>query len=603
MITTNIRISVNKLILIFTLFLFFPITAYAEEKTIDIFSATELQSALNDSSNNGAILKLQADIEGIFTYEKNKQSITLDLNNHGIKGFTSDDYLSCVIVIRAGTFTLTDNSLNKTRRYYKLEDDLAVLTDINDDIHYFEGGYITGGKAKTNDSGGGGGIYVCHSLDINKEPNEVKFIMQSGTIIGNLTNFGAGISGENIEINGGNIIGNKSIHNGGGIEAKNIVINNCNIFDNTSEGDGGGIAASNCIINNAFISRNHGRNGGGIFVSKHYPISESDYGILINGGEITNNTAEQGGGLCITQNPLTMTGGVIKHNISEGYGGGVCNNGKDIIFEMSGGTIEENESISNEGGGASLSNDAKMILSGGTISNNIGGGIINDESRLYVYGGKIINNNGGGIIDHGRIFIKESPYIQENYKTEDGFKINCNIMFCRSKNLIFVIGKLNTDTNIGISLESPLTYPYERILTDGLSGNGSFNYFKNDSSKYELFMKDSELAIRNSASNTETQKTSQGTPKVVLISAKNNKKKAITIKWKQVKGIKHYALQYAQNKKFTKNLKWKYIRNTSTSVTLKKLKKKKTYYIRIKAIPKTGADGPWSKIKKVKIKK
>lgn len=68
------------------------------------------------------------------------------------------------------------------------------------------------------------------------------------------------------------------------------------------------------------------------------------------------------------------------------------------------------------------------------------------------------------------------------------------------------------------------------------------------------------------------------------------KKKAIKVKWKKVKGIKGYQIQYSTNKKFKKKNKKKLVKkNKKTTITLRKLKSKKKYYVRIRTyIVKNG---------------
>ena len=95
---------------------------------------------------------------------------------------------------------------------------------------------------------------------------------------------------------------------------------------------------------------------------------------------------------------------------------------------------------------------------------------------------------------------------------------------------------------------------------------------------------------------------------VKLKSVKNNKKKAVTVKWKKVKGATGYQVKYARNKKFTKGKKVKTIKDAKkASLTIKKLKKNKTYFVKVRAytIGKDGKKvyGDWSNVKKIKIKK
>ncbi|SNU05000.1 Leucine rich repeat-containing protein [Lachnospiraceae bacterium] len=90
-----------------------------------------------------------------------------------------------------------------------------------------------------------------------------------------------------------------------------------------------------------------------------------------------------------------------------------------------------------------------------------------------------------------------------------------------------------------------------------------------------------------------------------LKSVKNKKTKKITIKWKKVKGVKGYQVQYALDKDFTETVKTKSL--SKTSLTVKKLKKTKTYYVRVRSYVKDSNNkkvySKWSKAKKVKIKK
>ena len=91
--------------------------------------------------------------------------------------------------------------------------------------------------------------------------------------------------------------------------------------------------------------------------------------------------------------------------------------------------------------------------------------------------------------------------------------------------------------------------------------------------------------------------------KVKGVSAKNNKKKSLTVKWRKVNGVKGYQLRYATNKKMKKA---KIITITKNKLVIKKLAKKK-YYIQVCAY-KVGSNGKkvkgkWSSKKAIKVKK
>ncbi len=97
-------------------------------------------------------------------------------------------------------------------------------------------------------------------------------------------------------------------------------------------------------------------------------------------------------------------------------------------------------------------------------------------------------------------------------------------------------------------------------------------------------------------------KTVTAPAKVKGLSAKNKKKKSVTLSWKRVKGAAGYQIQYTSDafaKKKAKNTK-------KTKITIKKLKKKKTYSFRVRAYKiNSGIKicGNWCKARKVKIKK
>ena len=91
--------------------------------------------------------------------------------------------------------------------------------------------------------------------------------------------------------------------------------------------------------------------------------------------------------------------------------------------------------------------------------------------------------------------------------------------------------------------------------------------------------------------------------KVKGVSAKNNKKKSLTVKWRKVNGVKGYQLRYATNKKMKKA---KTITITKNKLVIKKLAKKK-YYIQVCAykVNSNGkkVKGKWSAKKAIKVKK
>ena len=85
-------------------------------------------------------------------------------------------------------------------------------------------------------------------------------------------------------------------------------------------------------------------------------------------------------------------------------------------------------------------------------------------------------------------------------------------------------------------------------------------------------------------------------------SAKNDKKKRISLKWKKVNGATKYKVKWVLGRGKKVKTKTKSLKGKTTSYALKGLKKGKTYKVYIRAYNKSGW-GKWSRAKKVKIKK
>lgn len=105
------------------------------------------------------------------------------------------------------------------------------------------------------------------------------------------------------------------------------------------------------------------------------------------------------------------------------------------------------------------------------------------------------------------------------------------------------------------------------------------------------------------ATATSTPKTITAPSKPTKISAKNNKKKSVTLSWKKVKGATGYQIQYAANTAFAK----KKLKSTKkTKLVINQLKKKKTYSFRVRAYVldnKKKIYGKWSAVKTIRIKR
>ena len=95
-------------------------------------------------------------------------------------------------------------------------------------------------------------------------------------------------------------------------------------------------------------------------------------------------------------------------------------------------------------------------------------------------------------------------------------------------------------------------------------------------------------------------------PKSAKIKKVKAAKKAVSVEWKKVSGVKGYQIQVATDKKFKKNKKTATVKKQKTTkVTIKKLKAKKKYYVRMRTYKTLNGKkiySSWSKIKNVKTK-
>ena len=105
---------------------------------------------------------------------------------------------------------------------------------------------------------------------------------------------------------------------------------------------------------------------------------------------------------------------------------------------------------------------------------------------------------------------------------------------------------------------------------------------------------------------TATEQVNVAKPKSTNIKKNKAAKKAVSVEWKKVGGVKGYQIQVATDKKFKKNKKTVNIKKQKTTkTTVKKLKSKKKYYIRVRTYKIANGKkvySSWSKVKSVKTK-
>ena len=345
-----------------------------------------------------------------------------------------------------------------------------TMNSVEGSIPKISGNKTFQSEAANSDAGNGGGVYNTGTFTMNAgviSKNYTNGNLTSGTSGNGGGVWNGGASGtRTFTMNGGEISENTANNCGGGVWSNNIFTmdsvsgSNPKISDNTANtNDGGGVWNSGTFtMNSGEISGNktkqHGggvrsggtftmnggtiggttpeaanytsASGGGVFFDGLSFTMEDGAQIIgnksssgggirlcgrldMNGGNIFDNIADDGGGLSIRQDgTLNMYGGEITNNISNNFGGGISNLG---IISMTDGKISGNKSKLDGGGIWNLVNGAYkgvITMSGGEISGNVssqnGGGIYNTGTcRTTIKGtASIINNsapngNGGGI--------------------------------------------------------------------------------------------------------------------------------------------------------------------------------------------------------------
>ena len=262
--------------------------------------------------------------------------------------------------------TMEDGAIirNNTNRNYELGGGILIG---NSSTFTMNGGEISG-----NTANGGGGVAIIGST----------MVMNNGTISNNSTyrtsgqgSYGAGVyvadyanssGGDTLftatpasfEMNGGKITENKALDYGGGVvtfpqysKKITININNGEISGNkVTGGSGGAVAAffgvTELNIKDGTLTGNSARSyGGGVFL---YDATN----VTISGGTISENKASQGGGVYLwPTSAAKQTDGSIENNVANA-GGGVCGG----TYTMTGGVIKDNNN--------SLTEEARLSTRG-----------------------------------------------------------------------------------------------------------------------------------------------------------------------------------------------------------------------------------------------
>ena len=280
---------------------------------------------------------------------------------------------------------------------------VLTLNRANTDVT-LSGISIIGGHAEY-----GGGIF-----------NDARLTVKDSTISGNTATNGGAIYnnlGGVLNINDGTIIhDNTVIYNGGGIYSDGILNLNGGSIDHNTAMYGGGVFCWSLSSGTSVFNQNggsisynsailgddprqpwvHGGYGGGVFADGINGIYN------LNGGTVDNNVAASYGGGLYNSGTVTQNGGSIDHNKAVNAGG-ICNDEQGRVT-LNAGSVDHN--IANLAGGG-IVNNGMLNLNGASISYNnaaFGGGIDTDGSLNLNSGSvdhNIANTHGGGILSAG----------------------------------------------------------------------------------------------------------------------------------------------------------------------------------------------------------
>ncbi|MCD7762320.1 MAG: Cna B-type domain-containing protein, partial [Lachnospiraceae bacterium] len=231
-----------------------------------------------------------------------------------------------------------------------------------------------------------------------------------------------------LTINSGTQItgGISTADNGGAVYVSSaaVIMNGGSISGNSAE-YGGGVfltGKSEFTFNGGSITDNSaGDEGGGVYID-----GESEF-IICGGSVDANASGTYGGGILLNAGTLTITDGSVSENAGT-YGAGVyCYAGK---LDLQGGTIASNTG-SSSGGGVYLAGSTTFTMTGGSISDNTsgssGGGVYHISSTEFIMSGGSITGNtsgssGGGVyISSGRkMTINGDASVDTNTTTSGG---------------------------------------------------------------------------------------------------------------------------------------------------------------------------------------
>ena len=427
---------------------------------------------------------------------KIENNVTLCLNGHKITAADGMD----AIYMTGGSFTLTDCKGVGTITHASSKTGRGVY--VSSGTFNMYGGSITGNRA----TGDGGGVYVDGG----------EFTMSGGTIGGtktgetNTATYGGGgvYAKANFEMTGGSITGNETNRGGG------VYVTGKGSFTMSASADGQNIPS--------ITGNNATDNGGGVYVVGSSSTFKMTGGSIGGTNENDANTADRGGGVCVSKNgSFEMSGSsCITNNKADSYGGGVNINYASATFTMKGGSITGNNAyksdyISTFGGGVCVGNGTFTMTDGSITGNNAAyGGGVYTVNEFKMSGGSITGNNayksdyistfGGGVCVGSGIFtVSGEVTVTDN--TKGGTKgadgkftgdTKNNVYLPTGKTITIGTDKLSEGAQLGVTVSGDYgDYPFTSGWNANMSDKTPSDYFISDTDGYVAKLNGSELKM------------------------------------------------------------------------------------------------------------
>jgi len=300
---------------------------------------------------------------------------------------------------------------NVTLKGHRNNNESLITINSGGTLEMNAGSKITG---NSNLEGWQAGVYIQEGA---------KFTMNEGVISDNTAQGCGGVKVEGTFImKGGEISRNKANGNSGGgvwIQGGTFTMSGtAKISGNIAEGDGGGESGG------VHMYKDNGQKG-----EARQELHSGTF--IMNGGEISGNTAQGGGGVSIHYGEFTMSGTAkISGNTAEKWDGGGVIVYENSTFTMTGGEISNNTVNYGCGGGVlvkgtfTMSNTAKisknkvigMITDSSKDKWNAGGGVCVYSGNFTMEDGEISENKVSGreISEAGGIFVGDGTFTMKS---------------------------------------------------------------------------------------------------------------------------------------------------------------------------------------------